>query len=87
MNSNYKRDSLLELQKSHNDLLTNYSKTLDAAEQLLQNIVISKLIDNTIISSSEYEKVNELVSALTNIVPYLVEITVLENELDQLTSM
>lgn len=87
MNSNYKRDSLLELQKSHNDLLTNYSKTLDAAEQLLQNIVISKLIDNTLISSSEYEKVNELVSALTNIVPYLVEITVLENELDQLTSM
>lgn len=87
MNSNYKRDSLLELQKSHNDLLTNYSKTLDAAEQLLQNIVISKLIDNTLISTSEYEKVNELVSALTNIVPYLVEITVLENELDQLTSM
>lgn len=87
MNNNYKRDSLLELQKSHNELLSNYSKTLDAAEQLLQNITISKLIDNTIISTSEYEKVNDLVSALTNIVPYLVEITVLEGELDQLTSM
>lgn len=85
--TNYKRESLLNLQGTHNDLLTHYSKTLDAAEKHLQNISFCKLIDCTIIASEEYRAVNELVTALTNIVPYLVEVTVLEKRLDELSSI
>lgn len=85
--TNYKRQSLINLRGTHNDLLTHYSKTLDAAEEHLRNITFCKLIDSTIIASEEYRAVNELVTALTNIVPYLVEVTVLEQKLDELSSI
>jgi hypothetical protein len=77
--------------KSHKELLikfTNFLKhftpLLDATEKYQQVTASICLFDQSEIAKEKYEVMNELCQTLTNLVPSLVKISLLEDRLEKL---
>lgn len=83
--NNYDAQLQTELLDSFTGFLQSYSKLLDAAEKYEQNVKFAKLIDNTPTSIEMDTYTERLVNLLTNMVPFFVEFSYLEDTLEQLS--